>query len=163
MDNLTSVTPSAVVMLSNFPKYFSRHIVKSIMGTTVKETEGKLKFLEYTGASETYFKDQPIRIEIAKHLSFSCHIYLNDFSDNELYEFMDVKLSYLLKSLKYIELYVLNPDKCIEKNYKNMHNARNLILEWKDQNIFKNAKYISLAFKLYKAEGMTLCNLIIFR
>jgi hypothetical protein len=152
-----------IVRFSHFPKYFSLAIIKSIMNTTLKDSKDKLRYLEYTGKSETPYKNGPIHIELCTGFSFTCHIYLNDYTDDDLYQFISLKLSYLIKSFKYLEMYCISSDGIFEHVYKSLNLKNELWKKWQEDNTLKNAHYISLIFEMPKAEGQTLCNLVIFR
>jgi len=154
---------NVIVRLSCFPKYYARNIIKSLMNTTIKETKNELDFLERIGARIVPYKESKIHIELCQQFSFTCNIILSDYSDNDLYEFIDLKLSHLINSCKYLEMYYISPNGSFDYYRKAPECKKDLWKIWSQNNLFKDVKYISLAFELPQAEGQMLCNLVIFR
>jgi hypothetical protein len=160
MDNSNK---NVIVRLSSFPKYYARGIIKSLMNTTIAETKNELDFLERLGVRDIKYNENKIHIELCEQFSFTCHINLINYSDIDLYEFIDLKLSKLINSCKYLELYYISPNGSFDHYTKKAECTKDLWKEWPKKNLFKNVSYISLTFELPQAEGQMLCNLVIFR
>jgi|GEM_PF-2548192 len=163
MDNSNKKPQNVIVRLSSFPKYYARDILKSFMGTTIKESNVELKFLEHFGILDIPYNESKMHIELYQQFSFTCHIILKDYSDKDLYEFIDLKLSHLINSCKYLEMYYISPNGPFDHYRKKANCDKYLWKEWSEKNLFKDVNYISLAFELPQADGQMLCNLVIFR
>jgi len=164
LDNSEQNMQHAIVRFSDFPQYYALPIIKSFTDMTLAGAKNKLRFMEESQSTlDLPYRKSTIQLDACAHFAFSCHIILNNYSDQDLYGFINRKLSHLINSFRYLEMYCISNDVIYEHTYKSLEDKNEVWKEWAEKNLFKNTKYISLAFQLPKAEGQTLCNLVIFR